>query len=62
MAKWIFVHSILDAIGSFIKYFLISVAELWDSINIFVRVLEVFITRMTKSLVPYKLLSIIPKV
>ena len=51
MAKSIFGHLYFDVIGSLIKYFRNSVAELWDSINIFVRVVEVLAPSMDKSLV-----------
>ena len=36
----------------FIKYFRCSVAEIWYSVNIFVIIVELLITRMSKSLVP----------
>ena len=52
MAKWIFGHIILDASGVLIKYFRSRVAELWDPINIFVKVVDLLITSMAKSLVP----------
>ena len=42
----------MDVSGALIKYFRSIVAELWDSINIFVIVVEVLITRMAKLLVP----------
>ena len=62
MTRWGFEHIILDASGEFIKYFRSSVAELWGSINIFVSFVEVLITRMAKSLVPWKFLGGISEV
>ena len=52
-----FGHLILDTSGTLIKYSRTSVAEIFYSINIFVRIIEVLITRMDKLLVPYKILS-----
>ena len=52
MYRWSFGHIILDASGELIKYFISSVSELWDYINIFVSVIEVLITRMANYIVP----------
>ena len=52
MARWSFLNISLDAIGTWIKYFRSNVAELWYSINLFVSVEEVMITRISGSLVP----------
>ena len=41
MARWNFGHLSLDASGELINYFRSSVTENWDSINIFVSVVEV---------------------
>ena len=51
MARWSFWYLRLDTSGSLIKYFRSSVAELWDSINIFVSIVELLITMVAKYLV-----------
>ena len=56
-SRWYFGNIILYGRGEFIKYFRSSVDEIWDSISIFVSVVQVLITRMSKLLGPYKLLS-----
>ena len=45
-------HLDLYASGALIKYFRSRVTDFWDSINIFVIIAEVLITRMVKFLVP----------
>ena len=62
MARWSFVHLRLYESAEFIKYFRGSVAELWDSTNIFVIFVEVLITWMAKFLVSYNIISDSPKV
>ena len=57
MVRQSFGHLSLDSSGALIKYFRISVSELWYYVNIFVIVVELFITMMSKFLVPQKLLS-----
>ena len=52
MAMWSFGNLSLDESWALIKHFRISVAKLWDSINIFLSVVEVIITRMANYLVP----------
>ena len=52
MARSSFVHLSLDTSGELINYFISSVAKLWESVNIFVSVVEVFTPSMAKSLVP----------
>ena len=46
MDRWILVRLNLDASEALIKYFRSSVAEIWDSINIFVKIIKVLITIM----------------
>ena len=51
MDRGVLLHLRLDANGGFIYYFRSSFSELWDSVNIFVSVVEVIIIRMAKLLV-----------
>ena len=52
IARWSFGHPSLGASEALTKYFRSSVAEIWNSINIFVVVVEALITRMDKLVVP----------
>ena len=52
MYRWSFVHISLDSSGALIKYFGSSVSKIWDSINIFMSIVEVLIKTMAKLLVP----------